>query len=45
MASSTSIKTERFGVTQETEMIWRNMLRSMQSVTAFRIKEVKNATA
>lgn len=39
------VETERFGVTQETEMIWRNMIRSMQSVTAYRIKEVINATA
>lgn len=39
------VETERFGVTQETEMIWRNMIRSMQSVTAFRIKEVNNAAA
>ena len=39
------VETERFGVTKDTEMIWRNMIRSMQSVTAFRIKEVKNATA
>ena len=38
------VETERFGVTKDTEIIWRNMLRSMQSVTAFRIKEVKNAT-
>lgn len=39
------VETERFGVTPETEMIWRNMIRSMQATTAYRIKEALNATA
>ncbi len=39
------VETERFGVTPETEMVWRNMIRSMQATTAYRIKEALSATA
>lgn len=38
------VETERFGVTQETELVWRNMIRSKQTVTASIINEVIRAT-
>lgn len=40
------VETERLGVTPETEMIWRNMIRSRQAATAMALMEIRiNATA
>ena len=34
------VETERFGVSAETEIVWRNMMRSVQAVTAAKIKQI-----
>jgi hypothetical protein len=39
------VDTERFGVSAETEIIWKNMIRARQSVTAYIIKGILNAAA